>query len=166
MSFLTLSTSQIAAEEPVTQDLLTTTKDNFDDHETRLLAAESTVLTTFPITFHIIGPHYNFAAATAVTGCRVPFNLTLTGAKLFIPKAGTSGTLQVDVQFQRVSGFTTIFTTKPSLLYSVGDNATSTNAAINAGVASLQAGDQLRLDISAVQVGCPMAILYLTYTVG
>lgn len=45
MAFTALTSGQIASGEPVTADLWTKTKDNFDDHETRIGDLELSILT-------------------------------------------------------------------------------------------------------------------------
>lgn len=160
MAYTSLTSADLVSKKPVKQELWTTVKNDLDDHETRLLALEATGLIVPPIQFIVQGTHYFFGAQTGVCFVRVPYSITLTDAKLYIPDVGSSGTLEVDIQKKSGAGaFATVFSTKPSLAFGAGDHSTSTNAVLS--VTTVTAGDFLRLDISQVQTGCIEFHLYL-----
>lgn len=163
MSYSAVTSAEVAAGEPTKQELFTKIKDNFSDHETRLTVVEAATAAFLPIEFNLTGRYADFGSTqTGVLYYRVPFNMTLTGARLLIWTAGSAGTTEMDVLYKRgVGAYTTIFTTKPSVAYGSGDNALSTNAVIS--VTSLLAADLLRLDISAVQTAGTGATLFLEY---
>lgn len=166
MAYSAFSSSEIAAGQPVKQELWQKVKDNFTDHETRISAVQTAVNTVQPIVFAIVGAYYSFGAGqTGVATIRVPYTLTLTDAKLFVVDAGSSGTLQCDVQKKSGAGsFATIFSTSPSVAFGAGSYATSTNAALS--VTAVSNGDFLRLDITTVMADNDEFYLYLFHTVG
>jgi hypothetical protein len=122
-----------------------------------------------PLTFQVSGP-YNAAGSTQteVALDRVTFDMTLKGAKLLIKGAGSSGTTEVDVQKSENNGatWTSVFSTKPSVVASAGNYAVSNNAVISGGTMSISNGTLLRLNITNVQSGSPDGfILQLIYGV-
>lgn len=167
MAYSAFNSSEIAAGQPVKQELWQKVKDNFDDHETRISSLEAgTATTTAPLEFAVLGAHYlPGPAQTQVAVMRIPFAITLTDVKLFVVDAGSSGTLQVDIQKKSGGGaFATIFSTKPSVAFGAGNLSTSTNAALS--VTSVANGDFLRLDLTTVMTGCDEFYVYVYYTVG
>lgn len=165
MSFITLNPAQIAAAEPVTQDLFELIKDDLDDHESRILDVEAATISTFPIEFLVKGHYWKLGGGQlGVAFVRAEFNLTLTAARLFVVDDGSSGTLQIDVQKKRGAGaFATIFSTQPSVVQGGGDYQTSTNAAFSD--TDIDAGDILRLDITTVMDDNEDFQVYLPYEV-
>lgn len=167
MAFTALDSADLAAGKPVKQELTTLIKTNFDDHESRLSAVESgTGLTAQPFVFALLGAHWlPGAAQTAVAVIRAPYALTLTDVKLFIGQVGSAGTLQIDIQKKSGGGaYATVFSTKPSSVYTDGALYTSTNAVLS--VTSVANGDFLRLDLTTVMTGCQEAYVYVYHTVG
>lgn len=96
------------------------------------------------------------------------FDCEITGICLYNMVAGTSGSLEVDIRRYTASntGGTTIFTTKPAIPYTAGNNAyvftrftpTTTNLELATGatapvmsVTNLNEGDLLVIDLTAVQ---------------
>lgn len=89
---------------------------------------------------------------TDVDRFRMPFNVTLTDVQLFVGCAGTSGTLEIDVQRKVGAGaWTSIFSTTPQLASGAGDLATSSNQVLS--ITTLNEGDFVRLDILDKQIG-------------
>lgn len=163
MAFTAINSLEIETGEPVKKELFTKVKDDLDDHESRMTVVESAITAFLPIEFGVWGI-YPAAGAnqTNVLVERITFNMTLLGARLLIKTAGTAGTTDVDIQLKRGAGaFGTIFSTRPSVLYSAGDYALSTNAVFS--TTDLLAGDILRLDIVTSQTAADTFILYLEY---
>jgi hypothetical protein len=161
MAFSTITTAQISTGEPTAQELFGKVKDNFDDHETRLGTLEGSLNSYLPIRFSVTN-YESFTPATEVDIERIPFNITLLGARLLVVDAGSSGTLEVDVEYKRGGGaWTTIFSTNPSVAFSAGDYALSSNAALS--VSSLELGDLIRLNIDTPQVGNNQFILLIEF---
>lgn len=153
MSFTTIGSSSIATGEPSTNTLWTQVKDNFDNHETRISDVEAGNTTVYPpLIFYYQGDYTSLNGAVGMLKTTLNFNLTVTGVRLLIDKCGSSGTTEVDVKFKRAAGaWTSIMTTKPTVAYSAGDDAISSNGVVNGTYQDLQAGDLLRVDLSSVQ---------------
>lgn len=157
MSFTAITTPEVTSGKPVTADVGLKIKDNFDDHESRLLSIEGGAGTTYPsIVFRVNGPYYHGWSGT-ITGLvksAVNFSITITGVRLIIDTAGSSGTTEIDVKFKRGGGsWTSILSTKPTVAFGAGDDATSSNGVVDAANNDLLAGDLLRLDLTSVQTG-------------
>jgi len=156
MAFTPLTSADIVAGKPVKQELWTLTKDNFDDHESRIVSLQASVATPPPLVLGVQGPGYNVTTpSTNLCVVRIPYNITLspTNARLFIHTAGTSGTLEIDVQRSAAGGgaFSSIFSTRPSIGFASGSYAISTNGVVS--YTGLVTGDILRLDIVTAQAG-------------
>lgn len=161
----TFNASEIAAGQPVKQELWQGVKDDFEDLDTRVSAVEAATSTVQPLIFAVTGPHFLYGAVNEVCVIRAPYSLTLTDVKLFVVQGGTDGTLLVDIQKKSGAGaYATVFSTKPSVIFSAGNYATSTNAAIS--VPAVSNGDFLRLDINTVMTQCSEFYVFLYHTVG
>ncbi len=150
MPFIAITTGEITSGEPVSFATQTKIKDNFDDHEARLQIAETASASFAPIILRVGG---YYVVTTGVIKTTTNYSLTILGARILVDTAGSSGTVEIDILRKRgVGAFTTIFNTKPSVLYSAGSDALSTNADLNPTMVGLQAGDIFRLDITSAQV--------------
>lgn len=165
MAFSAFNTTEISSGKANKSDLWTKVKDDFDDHESRITALASTGLTTDPIQFSMIGLQEYIGTGTGKGYLRIPFAILVTSAKIFVPAAGSSGTLQIDVQKSAAGGgsFATIFSTQPSVTQASGNYSVSSNAVLS--TTSFVAGDIFRYDVTSYQTGCIEAHLYITYTV-
>lgn len=145
MAFEEILTTQIEAGDPVTQELFRKIKNSLDDHEDRLAVAEAAVQSFYPIVFKAQGALSLYAPLTGIVHERVPSNLRLTSARILVIDAGSAGTVEFDVQYKRGgAAFASIFSTRPSVAYTAGSYALSSNAVL--AVTSLEIGDILRLD--------------------
>lgn len=152
MSYNSLTSAQIAAGQPTSQDIFSKQKGNEDDHETRIATLEGSLNRFTPLIFGVTGNYYYAVPLNEVLATRIAFNITLTGARILVVDAGTAGTLDCDVKYKRGAGaWTSIFSTRPTVIYSAGNYALSTNAVIS--TAALLAADLLRLDIITGQEG-------------
>lgn len=164
MSYEQINTSEIETGDPVTADLWEKVKNSLDDHEDRVSDLEAGASAREPLAFYVKGNYSSFGAVTGVAYRRLFANITLTGGRLFIIDAGSSGTTQIDIQYKRgVAAFASIFSTLPSAVYSDGDYFLSTNGVLS--VTQLLAGDVLRLDISTSQIGNEEFHVYLPFDV-
>jgi len=154
MPFTNLTTGEISTGEPVSNGTMTKVKDNFDNLNTRVTAVEGGSNTVYPpMILRVNGnaaklatPYNGFLKTT----CN--FNLTVTGVRIITDVAGSSGSTEIDIKFKRGSDpYTSIFSTKPLLSYTAGNDAVSTNAILNPTYVNLQTGDIIRLDITGVQ---------------
>jgi hypothetical protein len=81
---------------------------------------------------------------------RINFDINILSCRLLMGTAGSAGTLSADLQYKRgVGAWTSIFSTPPSIAYTEGDFAISTNQVLS--VTQLLIGDLLRLNISSGQ---------------
>ena len=153
MSFTVITPGEIASGEPVNATTMGKVKDNFDDHESRLQVIESGTATTYPpLIFRVGGSIWIQGALDGIIKTTTNFPIQITGARLISDVAGSSGTTEIDIKWKRGSaGWVSIFSTKPSLSYSAGNDATSSNAVLNASNVELLAGDLIRLDLTSVQ---------------
>lgn len=162
MAYDAILTTEIEAGDPVTQDLFEKVRGNDADLESRLSVLESTVQTYPPIQFKIRGAASIYAPGTGLEYLRLFQNITLTSGRVLIFVAGSAGTAEIDIKYKRgASAFATIFSVAPSVLYSAGDYAVSTNGVLS--VTDLLAGDILRLDLTTAQTDCEEFDVYLTY---
>lgn len=155
MAFTALNSSEVAAGEPTKQELFNKIRLNFDDHESRLLTVEGATNAYLSIDFGVQGEYGVLGTQTNISGyIRIPFNLTILSGRLLIEQAGSAGTTEVDMLFKRgVSAFSSLFTTRPSVAFSAGSNALSTNGVLDATKVNLLAGDIIRCDLTASQTG-------------
>jgi hypothetical protein len=150
MAFTAITTAQIQVGEPTAKELFQKMKDNFDDHESRIVSTENSINAILVIEFNGAGPYSLKGPQNEVMFTRISNNITVQGARLIAQTAGTAGSVEIDIKYKRGAGsWTTIFSTRPSVAFGAGDYALSTNAVL--GVTSLLAGDLVRLDITAVQ---------------
>jgi len=156
MAFDPLDILEIESGDAVTQDLWNTTRLNFDDHETRITSLEGgSAVAYVPIFFEVNGPYKGIAPLTQLGFWRVPFNITVLAGRVWILKAGSGGTTEIDFLFKRgVAAFTSIFSTKPALASGSGDLVVSSNGVLS--TSALLAGDFVRMDLTAAQTGDPI----------
>jgi hypothetical protein len=154
MSFTAVTTTEISAGKPTTTTTFTKIKDNFDNHEQRIGALETGGTTTYPpIILRVNGCYATQGVLANILKTVCNFDLTITGVRLYIESAGTTGTTEVDLKVSHSGGaYTSIFTTKPSVSYTVGNDGVSTNAVLDPTKVNILSGDLIRLDTTSVQV--------------
>lgn len=158
MAFTSLTTGSIATGEPVTNSMLTQIKTNLDDLDTRVTNLDLTVAFQ-PLMFEVLG-NYSWKSVTDSIGIlktTIGFNITITGVFLIIKTPGSSSSTEIDLKVSRAGGasYNSVMTTKPSVAYSAGADAISTNGVVNPSYVNCLAGDILRLDVTAMQAGSP-----------
>ncbi len=154
MSFNPLTSGEIASGEPVSTTTQGKVKENFDDHEERIEALEASVSDFLPLILSVRGPYAAFGARDNVIKTTSNSSFTITGVRLLIDIAGSSATTEIDIKRKRGGGsYESIFSTKPSVVYSAGNDALSSNAVLDLTKVDIEAADILRLDITGVQVG-------------
>lgn len=153
-SYVTLNPTEIATGKPVSTTVATKIKDNFDNHEERLESLEGGSAVTYPpIIMRVDGYYADLDGITNVLKTVTNFNLTILGIKLYIDIAGTSDSTEIDILKSSNAGasWTSIFNTKPSISYSAGNDAISSNEVLNSGQVDLSSGDLIRLDVTNTQ---------------
>lgn len=166
MSYISIGSSEIESGKPVTSTTMGKVKDDLDDHESRLQIIESGVGTSYPpLTFSIKGSYSINGAVTNILKTTTNFSIQITGIRLIIDQAGSSGTTEVDVKFSRSGGaYTSLLITKPSVGYASGNDAISTNGVVDPTYSTLIAGDIIRLDSTSVQSDGRGFIVRIDYT--
>lgn len=155
MAFVPLNTSEIAAGEPVKQELWDTIKEDLDDLNSRTISVENGLTNFRPIEWEILGRMDEFVTmpieGVADLFHRANFDFTIVAVRLITITAGSAGSNEIDIQMKHgANPWQSIFSTLPSNLYSAGDLAVSTNQVLS--TTAIQAGDFLRLDLTSVQV--------------
>src|SRR6185312_11690075 len=109
--YTAINTGEIVSGEPTTNSLWTKVKDDLDDHETRIETLEGASSVYPPIILRANGAYF---VMTDVLKTTTNFSLTITGARLLIDQAGSSGTTEIDILVSSGGGpYNSIFTTKP-----------------------------------------------------
>lgn len=164
-----INEAEIQSGNPITNDLLTKVKDNFENVDERLTSLETGGGQVFPPMLLSVKGDYGSEGtltipATNLVKSTINFNLIITGVFLIIDQAGSAGTTEIDLKYKRAAGsYTSIFTTKPSVIYSEGSDAISSNAVVSPTHGILQAGDLLRLDITSAQKNASGLIVRIDY---
>lgn len=153
MSYSAITTTEIATGKPVANTTLTKVKDNFIDHETRILDLENGGAVAYPPKEMSVRGYYGDPGIRTNWGKWFPnFDITITGVRLIIDTAGTSGSTEIDLKVNFGGGaYTSIFTTKPSVAFGAGNDAVSSNQVLDATKVDVDAGEIVRLDTTAVQ---------------
>lgn len=162
MAFTPITTAQIQVGEPTAKDIFQKTKDNFDDHETRISANEAAATNTFPIEFIVTGSGRVLDNASVL---RVNYAITLTEVRLTCMNAGSAGTFEIDVLRAVGAGaYSTVLSGGNITLTSAsGDRASAVQSGL--AITSLAANDFLRLDIKDTQTGARDFLVTISYTV-
>lgn len=152
MAFTAIDPNATLPGKAVTTDLFDLVRTNQNDHETRLLAAEASVLSFVPIRFPFFG---RVKDKTEADFFRFPFDADINQVRLIIAASdavGTAGTCEVDILHSTsITGtFTSIFSTRPSLGFGDG-RAISTNQVQTSTPFVVTAGDFIRVDIISTQ---------------
>jgi len=148
-----ITTTEIQAGKPTTTSLFNKIKGNDDDHETRINAVE--VQGNRIVIFDEIvvnAAQYNSGTGIEEIGLwRSPISMNITQAVIHVLEAGTSGTWEYDLKKSSTLGgvFASMFTTKPSVVFSAGDNVSSSNAVFSDN--SVSQGDFIKLDLTGLQ---------------
>lgn len=169
MTYVPLTTAEIATGQPVSNETATKIKNNFDSLDSRTTTLEGGGNTVYPPLIFRVNGLYGESGDLAIPAANLlkttlNFNLTVTGCRILIDEAGISGVTEIDLKYKRGAGaYTSIFTTKPSVDYSAGNDSTSTNAVLNGSEVNLQAGDILALSITDAQKRAKNLIVRLDF---
>jgi hypothetical protein len=157
MAYDPLTSGEIAPGEPVKGTTATKIKDNFEDHEDRISDLENGSNVQYPpIIFTVTGPYHLIPSASlnGLVKTTSNFAFNITGIRLLIDEAGTSGTTEIDIKKSTGGGaYASVLSTRPSVSYTAGDDAVSSNAILNLSEVDVISGDILRLDLVSSQDG-------------
>lgn len=164
MPFDPLNSTEIESGKPVASTTQTKVKENFDDHETRIQTLEAGTSVYPPIIFRVNGRPVVLENVFKTTS---NFSFEITGARILVDEAGSAGTIEVDILRKRGAGaYETIFTTQPSVAYTAGDDALSSNAVLDGSKIDIEAGDILRMDITSIQTDGKNFLVRIDYNRG
>ncbi len=166
MSFSAITTGEIETGKPVAATTQTKIKENFDDHESRLQSIEGGADTTYPpLIFRVNGAYFAYGAADGILKTTTNFPILITGVRILVDQAGSAGTLEIDIKYSRAGGaYTSILTTRPTVAYTEGDDALSTDGIVDPSEAELQAGDIIRLDQTSFQTAGQGYLVRIDYS--
>lgn len=155
MSYTSISASDLTPGKPVKAEVFDLVRTNLDDLDSRVSSVEAATVNIHPLEFNVFGKyHLRDAPQVLPVYVRAAFDLTITGCQILLFDDGTSGTLEIDIQKKSgVGAFTSIFTTKPSIVSGSGDFTLSTNAVLSGSQTSCVAGDIFRLHITSNMAG-------------
>jgi hypothetical protein len=153
MAFTAIDSNSIEVGDALKSELFSLIKTNFDDHETRLnnLAISANKIEIFP--FDLVNASA-FSTATGLAYFQSISTFTIAEAAIRIYEKGSlAGSIEIDIKRSTTdmddASFTTIFTTKPKIIYSgASDYDTSVNQVFNSGQINISPGDILRLDVT------------------
>jgi hypothetical protein len=155
MAYVTINPNTIDPGDPITADLFGKIKDNFDDHETRINSLEG-VTQRVQVFNQLVVNNTSNPALVGKEYFTVLQNMTITECYVQIfTKGSLTGSLEIDVQKASSLGgsYSSIFSTKPKIVYASAANYDkSSNQIFNAG-ASVVEGDVLRFDLSTIPGG-------------
>jgi hypothetical protein len=155
MSFISITDGEIALGQPVSSTTQGKIKTAFDDHEARILSAESGSNIAYPACLMEVNGRYDvIGAQDRIVVTNANFNITIIGVRLIILKAGTSPTLSTSVGVSVKSGgggWHSLLATPITVPGSAGDNFTSTAGTLDPTYVNLNADDWLAVDLIASQ---------------
>lgn len=161
MAYNPILPTEVIPGEPVTSEVLDKVRSNQNEFDSRITSLEGGGNTVYPpLVMRIAGNYKNEPTSSTSLLTTANFNLTVTGVFLTCETAGSSGTTEIDIQYKRgAAAWQSILSTLPSVAYSAGNLATSTNAVLNPTYVEIEAGDFIRLVVTAKQGGNPYGIL-------
>jgi hypothetical protein len=149
MSFTAITSGEITSGKPVAATTQTKIKDNFDDHEQRLLDVEAANSAFPPIILRVNG---FYGSKTGLLKTTANFSFTITGIRILIDQAGSAGDTEIDIQRKRgVGAYESVLSALPSVDFSAGNDALSSNATLNPTKTDIEPGDIIRLDLTSHQ---------------
>lgn len=159
MAFVAIDSTTIEVGDALKKELFDSIKLNFDDHESRLqiLAGGSGKINLMNNDIQI-GSTATYLM-TGVLYVEVIQQCIITGGsvQIFAKTPATSGSLTIDVKKNSTTnptGFTSVFTTKPTLNFGSVSDYSKNSGIVNASSQALAVGDIIRLDIIDLPVGC------------
>jgi hypothetical protein len=153
MSFISITTGEITSGQPVSSTTQGKIKTNFDDHESRLESIESGSSVQYPAALMEVNGRYSILGSLdKILVSTTNMNVQITGVRLGILNAGSTGTTSARLQFKRGAGsWTNILSTPVTMPSSAGDYSLSTAATLDPTYTSLMAGDLIAVDLVSSQ---------------
>lgn len=154
MAFNTIDPTLIEVSKPTRKEIFQLTKDNFDDHESRIAAAEATGAKVEVLNCMVanLAQYANGNTLEQVFAWKAPANTNIITAEVTVIRAGLSGVMEFDVRKGAAIDTTvSMMSTLPSVDFSAGDNALSVNAVFADN--SILEGQFLVIDVTQIQAG-------------
>lgn len=157
MAYTSINSSDIQVGKATKKELFQLIKDNLDDHESRLLALSggsgklSLVNTDIRVGSNATGFLTGALYYEIIQDCIA----TEVAIQLFEKGVASSGSLTVDIKKNtstNPSGFNTILTAPPTISMASSDFTRATGT-INPSAQTLNIGDIIRVDVTALPVG-------------
>ena len=165
MAFNSISSLLIQVGKPIIKTLWDLTKDNFDDHESRIAGVEQGA-TKIEVWNDLVRVRQNSASLTGLDIYRSVANMNLIEARVSIFTIGpAAGILEFDILKAPTLDFSSavsVFTTKPSLdLGTASDFDQSVNAIFDINEQEVLKDERLRLDITSLPVNLSSFEIFL-----
>ena len=168
MAFDPITDEEIEVGKPLKKSLFTKIQQNLAEHEQRIGDNSAGVAGTLPLIMRVNGDYALMTPAQKANTLKTTFgaDVTITNIFLYIDEAGSAGTTEIDVLSNTTSGpsYTTLFSTKPSVAFGIGDDAISSNGVLDGANLSVSAGDILKLTITDSQTGANGFMVRIDYT--
>lgn len=163
MAFVSISAALLQVGKAIKAEWLNIWKINFDDLDSRQTALESVTqrVVIFDNLIIGLGQYPGASNLEQFASYRCPLDLNIISFEITQLEAGSAGTLEMDLKTGvSHASLSSIMTTKPSLSFSAGDNATSVNQVF--AVTAVSEGDYITLDVTQIQTGmgrCQVTVL-------
>jgi hypothetical protein len=154
MAYNPLTNAQIEVGEPVQKELINKIEGNESDFDSRLAALEAAGSIFEVFNCHVVNlGQYSSGGNTGIILIKpLPFNMNLIEARIYVIKAGTSGTIEMDVQVGSApSSLSSVMSVRPSLSAGAGDEVFSTNQVFSSTAVS--EGDFIGVEFNQIQTG-------------
>ena len=161
MAFSTITSAQIDAGEPTTQELFVKIKDNEDDHETRITTLEASQNVFEPIKAHISGEGY---VGDGILFYRATRDIDILGVRVMtLDDGGDSGSMTIDISKSAAGGgaFSTILTG----VITASTTAFTVISGTLIGATTASAGDIMRVDVDSIRAGASGFEISIEYEV-
>ena len=145
---------EVTIGDPNKKELWDGITGNFPDHETRINSLEggAKLITIINDTFLNAAQMTSGSVITEIILWQAKQTFNMTTAIISVLEAGSSGTVTMDVlKASSLDGaFASMLSTKPSVIYSEGDDSSSTNKVFSTTLVTAE--DWIRIDLTSLQV--------------
>jgi len=158
MAFVTINSTNIEVGKPLKKELFDLIKDNFDDHEARILTlgSGSGKISLINTDIRIGSTDDQFLTGAFHYEVIQDCIITEGAIQLFERSPATTGNLIVDVKKNTTtnpSGFNSVFTSAPTINVATAADYDRATGTINPSVQALTVGDIIRVDITGLPAG-------------
>ncbi len=156
MTYTAFTSTEIEVSKAIRQELFQKVKDNFEDHEARLvlISQNATKIEVFNADVRM-GSYASSVTGILYHEALQDMNLIECAIQIFDLNGISSGILSIDVKKNSTpdnTGMVSVFTTAPSINFATALNYQRDTATFNTNQAIFK-GEILRLDITSLPVG-------------